>query len=74
MASYREIFKLDTRDIDLIEHALREQVAQTARPEEQAEDETDAAYDPRTIQDLLGRLHEQKIFYSQTGRTSCPNG
>ena len=67
MPRYREIFKLDPQDLDLIEQALREQVASAGR-------EGSAGPCPRTVQDLLGRLHAQKIFYSQAREGGMPNG
>ena len=67
MPKYRDTFKLDIHDLDLIERALREQAA-AAWPDPAS------ASDPRDIQDLLGRLHAQKIFYSHVRMPSCPNG
>lgn len=47
---YNKQFELDSQDIDLIESALRDQMGK--------DEETD-----RVIQDLLGRLHNQKQWY-----------
>ena len=77
MADYRDEFKLDIKDIDLIESALREQASQIARDRDAADGEGEVG-EPgdsrRAIQDLLGRLHRQKIFYSHTARKAVPNG
>lgn len=65
MPRYRDTFKLDLDDINLIEQALRDQAAA-------ANDR--GAPCPRQVQDLLGRLHEQKIFYSHARTEAGPNG
>jgi len=62
---YRDTFKLDLNDIDLIEQALRDRAANPG---------AQTATCPRAIQDLLGRLHAQKIFYSHTRPERSPNG
>lgn len=51
MPGYNTTFKLSIKDMDLIETALR-----SARAEEMASE-------ARRINDLLGRLHNQKIFF-----------
>ncbi|MEM1066321.1 MAG: hypothetical protein AAGJ74_12550 [Pseudomonadota bacterium] len=53
MPKYNTKFELSVQDMDLIETALRTASA--------VEDER--AIDPRDANDLLGRLHNQKIFY-----------
>ncbi|MBF9031110.1 hypothetical protein HKCCE3408_11960 [Rhodobacterales bacterium HKCCE3408] len=52
MPRYNTHFHLSIEDMDLIETALR-----------QASTEAQGAVDPRAAHDLLGRLHNQKIFY-----------
>jgi hypothetical protein len=74
MAKYRKNFNLDVDDIELIEHALRHQASQVAAPSGGAPEGADAAPCPRRIQRLLGKLHEQKIFYSHTRLSPGPNG
>lgn len=54
MPKYNRSFTLTLEDIDLIEAALRA-----------AKREPDA--DVRKLSDLLGRLHNQKIFYRPEG-------
>ncbi len=53
MAKYNKSFDLDRNDLELIEAALRLAVAR----------EDDRSIDIRAAQELLGRLHNQKIFY-----------
>ena len=54
MPAYNTKFDLTVADIDLIETALRAQSALHQTPD---------ADTSRDVQDLLGRLHNQKIFY-----------
>lgn len=71
MPSYNRNFELTINDIDLIEEALRaraRELSQMRLPlnaEDPAEIEAVRAIesDQRKGQDLLGRLHDQKIFY-----------
>ncbi len=53
MPKYNTTFDLSLDDMDLIETALR--TATEAR--------TVGHIDPRAVNDLLGRLHNQKVFY-----------
>lgn len=55
MPQFNEMFELSVEDIDLIERALRN-LTGSSLPEGAEETE-------RQVQDLLGRLHNQKIFY-----------
>ncbi|MBT8458519.1 MAG: hypothetical protein HKP37_13215 [Boseongicola sp.] len=47
-------FELDVEDLDLIETALRKA-------------KREADIDSREVADLLGRLHNQKVFYRPDG-------
>ncbi|MBT8413261.1 MAG: hypothetical protein KJO30_02935 [Boseongicola sp.] len=47
-------FELDVEDLDLIETALRKA-------------KREADIDEREVADLLGRLHNQKVFYRPGG-------
>ena len=68
MPKYRESFKLDTQDIEMIEAALRGQIAANATaPREPGQN-------VRELQSLLGKIHEQKIFFSQANLTHHPRG
>jgi hypothetical protein len=54
MPKYNKSFDLTPYDVDLIETALRK-----------AKRETDI--DTREVSELLGRLHNQKVFYRPPG-------
>lgn len=71
MVSYNVNFELSVEDVELIESALRLSkralgsgaiVAGTAA-EADMPDPADVNGSIRRIQDLLGRLHNQKVFY-----------
>jgi hypothetical protein len=76
MASYNETFELSVEDMDLIESALRKAKADLsvrALPEAAQHDKTadslpQADDTLRHIHDLLGRLHNQKVFFRPRGR------
>lgn len=62
MAKYNEKFDIDLGEMDLIEDALRSQIkvlsgAAMGRTCE------DSAAKLRDVKELLGRLHNQKVFY-----------
>ena len=65
MPQYNEMFQLSVDDMDLIETALRR--TQHALSQEQLvqsdEGKGDHVETIRQIRELLGRLHNQKIFY-----------
>ncbi len=65
MPQYNEMFALSVDDMDLIETALRR--TQHALSQEQLvqsdEGKGDHVETIRQIRELLGRLHNQKIFY-----------
>ena len=67
MPRYRDSFKLDPSDLDLIEHALRAQASRS-------DHDRQGSLCPQAIRNLLGRLHNQKIFYTYTRRDGVPNG
>lgn len=54
MPKFNTKFEIDLEDMDLIETALRN--AQGTKEAEEA----------RRLSDLLGRLHNQKVFYRPT--------
>ncbi|MEO0370060.1 MAG: hypothetical protein AAF231_01255 [Pseudomonadota bacterium] len=71
MAAYNKNFELSVEDIDLIESALRDKKRGLS---EQAHEDHCAVRDEvqlceetteevREIHDLLGRLHNQKVFF-----------
>ncbi len=57
MPKYNTQFELNIEDMELIESALQ-RVAADERGDT----------DPRQVSDLLGRLHNQKVFYRPKGR------
>lgn len=67
MSNYNELFKLSVNDIDLIEHAVREQISHlsTLDSAERIQEEDSRYRKIRALMNLLGTLHNQKIFYSQ---------
>jgi len=74
MARYNESFKLNTKDIALIEDALRVQIAELAHENFTFIAGNAQANDRKihVLQDLLGKLHNQKIWYGQVHRTGVP--
>lgn len=71
MPSYNRTFDLSVEDIDLIEEALRARGRELSRMRLALSEENPAHLesirviedDQRTGEELLGRLHDQKIFY-----------
>ncbi len=76
MPKYNDNFELSVEDMEIIEDALRREkralsnkALSTAKCEMASGEETEELDSSvRQIQDLLGRLHNQKVFYRpQTG-------
>lgn len=65
MPQYNDMFELSVADIDLIETALSQTRDKLSRDlaGQSAADGNERAKRLRQVQDLLGRLHNQKIFY-----------
>jgi len=67
MPGYNSHFELSVEDMDLIEGALRrtksDLSARAIAPESTANADEAPEETLRKIHDLLGRLHNQKIFY-----------
>ena len=77
MPKYQENFKLNTNDIQLIEDVLRQHVAENLKFANHREDVhqlEDAPERVKQIQNLLGKLHNQKSFYSLVNATGYPVG
>ena len=76
MPSYNRKFDLSIADVDLIEEALRARGRELSRMRLALTEENPAhlesirviEQDQRTNEELLGRLHGQKIFYRPTSR------
>jgi len=64
MPKYNETFELSVEDVDLIETTLRQAKSELAgQMVEQDEADKEVDQSVRQIHDLLGRLHNQKVFY-----------
>lgn len=65
MTRYNTSFELSVEDMDLIETALRRAKHDLIGIEAKNPDEVAQPVDPvvRDIHDLLGRIHNQKVFY-----------
>lgn len=74
---YNENFQLNPKDIELIEEALRSSLEQLAHDTMTIGDAVDGSSKDlvasknakvKEVNQLLGKLHNKKIFYSQTHR------
>ncbi len=74
MSRYQDTFRLNLNDIDTIEQALRAEIARFSRNE--AIDTKDRGPSRRIteLNCLLGKIHNQKVFYSQVNETDAPAG
>ena len=64
MTKYNKTFELSVEDVDLIETALRQTKSELSEQlVEQDKIDEDVDQSVRQIHDLLGRLHNQKVFY-----------
>ena len=71
MARYNVNFELSVEDMELIEEALRRSkselsgalIRSASNDNRPCNDPQDADASVRRIHDLLGRLHNQKVFY-----------
>ena len=62
MPRYNDRFQIDLEEMDLIEDALRDRVKALSVSQD-ATSNIDTARKLRSIKSLLGRLHNQKVFY-----------
>lgn len=75
MPSYNRSFDLSLHDVDLIEEALRARGRELSNMRLALSDQNPAHFesirvveaDQRENEELLGRLHDQKIFYRPKG-------
>ena len=74
MARYQENFTLDPNDIELIEHALREKIARHAVKDGTFDTIPESRAQVRQIDNVLGKIHNQKIFYAQVRAPGVPAG
>ena len=76
MPKYRETFHLDVNDVDLIENALYELMSRELQDSYVRRGASLEAAPPRVrnIQSLLGKLHNQKVFYGSANAVPAPMG
>ncbi len=72
MAKYREHFRLSPTDIDIIEEAIRVEISLRTRIERDHNDFEQARRRTRALNEVLGKLHNQKVFYAQVNETDVP--
>jgi hypothetical protein len=69
MSGYKKEINLNPSDVALIEDALRAQSSALSKSKSEQ-----SAAKAREIQLLLGKLHDQKIFYSHASNQQAPLG
>ncbi len=75
MPKYTEHFHLAPDEIDLIEQALRREISVTNKQSgAHAENHETTHERVRDLNSLLGKLYNQKKFYSQVNNTGVPAG
>lgn len=79
MAHYKQNFDLNVADIELIEDTIRNEIRSlTDKKQTLNEGMTDDVVDLdlaiKRLNGLLGKLHNQKIWYSQVNQTGVPLG
>ena len=57
-------FKLNVRDIEIIESALRAKAGRRGMAIAQGATSTQLHQEMKEIQELLGRIHNQKVWYN----------
>jgi len=58
-------FKLSIRDVEIIEHALRAKAGRRGLAIAQGETSEELRREMNEIQEVLGRIHEQKNFFAK---------
>ncbi len=61
--TYNRYFELDLEDLEIIESALRQQLSATDSPDRK-----------RLLNDMLGKLHQQKTWYRPKGKEPYISG
>jgi hypothetical protein len=77
MARYKDVFQLSVQDIELIERALRHEIGELSdrlhvSPAVAAGGHKEEEADIRRLHEVLGKLHNQKIFFGQANQTGIP--
>lgn len=73
MPKYCNSFQLEPADVDLIEGALRKVINREAELDVTLDQQETQSY-IRSLNEVLGKLHNQKVFYSQVNNTGTPAG
>jgi len=58
-------FELSIRDVEIIEHALRAKAGRRGLAIAQGETSPELKREMHEIQDVLGRIHQQKNYYAK---------
>ena len=74
MAKYQDKFTLSPDDIDVIERALRAERSKHAGGGAEFILDSTTRQQIRVVDQLLGKIHNQKIFYSQVKVVGIPSG
>jgi len=74
MVKYRESFRFQIRDIELIENALRNELSRIATLSDWREREHQETLRARELNQLLAKIYHQKVIYSQVRATGIPSG
>ncbi len=77
--AYKENFELDETDIELIEDTIRDEIrVLTGKKLKLVDSESDGVAELddtiKRLNMLLGKLHNQKVWYSQVKQTGFPSG
>ena len=69
-------FKLSVRDVEIIEHALRAKAGRRGLAIAQGETSPQLREEMNEIQELLGKIHNQKNYYAKfkDGKTTYVSG
>tara|TARA_B100000965_G_scaffold102480_1_gene84287 strand:+ start:2791 stop:3018 length:228 start_codon:yes stop_codon:yes gene_type:complete len=65
LAKANTTFELSIRDIEIIEHALRAKAGRRGLAIAQGETSPELRQEMNEIQDVLGKIHGQKIHYAK---------
>ncbi|OUX06184.1 MAG: hypothetical protein CBE00_08560 [Planctomycetaceae bacterium TMED240] len=65
MVKANTTFELSIRDIEIIEHALRAKAGRRGLAIAQGETSPELRQEMNEIQEVLGRIHHQKLFYAK---------
>lgn len=74
MARYQDKFRLDLQDVELIERALRQEIKRHARQGDVGNANTSEQAAMRELNQVLGKIHNQKVFYAQVNADGVPAG